>query len=85
MSVICKNNPFEPSFLSNLEILSLCQAVKPEYILPLTKKFIKHKKYDCILDYEELKVSDWLSLSDNVHPILLLMGEDPIQMISEFL
>lgn len=28
---------------------------------------------------------NWFQRSDNVHPILLLMGEDPISRISEYL
>lgn len=43
------------------------------------------KKYSTILEYEELRVADWLEGSDCMHPILLLMGEDPVQLISEYL
>jgi hypothetical protein len=38
-----------------------------------------------VIDYAESSTSDWFRRSDNMHPILLIMGEDPMQMISEYL
>ena len=47
--------------------------------------FASSKGYGNILEYEEVKVPDWLRESRPEHPILLMMGEDPISSITEFL
>ena len=35
---------------------------------------IRNKGYDEILSYTEIKTVNWFQRSDNVHPILLIMG-----------
>ncbi len=46
---------------------------------------IRSKGFDEILSYTEIKTVNWFQRSDNVHPILLIMGQDPISRISEYL
>jgi hypothetical protein len=37
------------------------------------------------LEYEKVGVPDWFAASDCIHPILLIMGEDPLPKLSEYL
>jgi hypothetical protein len=45
---------------------------------------ISHNNYGDIVQYSEFKVTDWFQNSSNIHPILLLMGEDPIQLLMDY-
>lgn len=45
---------------------------------------IEMKGFSKILEYKKTDVSDWLIGSDCAHPVLLMMGEDPIPELSEF-
>jgi hypothetical protein len=45
-------------------------------------QLIKFKGFSEILDYKKVSVNDWLAVSDCAHPILLMMGEDPLPKLS---
>ena len=47
-------------------------------------QLISVKGYRKILDYEKVGVEDWLKASDCVHPILLMMGEDPLPKLTDY-
>ena len=57
----------------------------PNNFSRLCQILIKSKGYQDILSYSETATVNWFQRSDNVHPILLVMGEDPIYRISDYL
>jgi hypothetical protein len=71
--------------LSELEVLLLCKLLFPSKFNSLSKTLIRNKGLGDILAYSEAKPLHWFQRSDNIHPILLIMGEDPLSRISEYL
>lgn len=51
----------------------------------ICQTLIKNKGYSQLLKYSETTTSNWFQRSDNVHPILLVMGEDPLYRLSDYL
>jgi len=46
---------------------------------------IKLKGYEEVQKYSQTTTVNWFQRSDNIHPILLVMGEDPIYRLSDYL
>ena len=57
----------------------------PSNFSQLCQALIREKGYGDLLTYREVTTGSWFHRSDNVHPILLIMGEDPIYKISDYL
>ena len=63
----------------------MCKIVTPESFDRTCRILIHHHRHEAVLSYPPIKTNDWFERSDNVHPTLLLMGEDPLPRISEYL
>jgi len=80
------SNPFAKlPELSELEVLLLCKLLHPSKFSSLSKALIRSRGHGDILSYSEAHPLQWFQRSDNVHPVLLIMGEDPLSRISEYL
>lgn len=63
----------------------LGKLITPNNFNNLCQTLIKIKGFHEILKYSETGPVNWFQRSDNIHPILLVMGEDPLSRISDYL
>ena len=87
LKILSDINPVQKysEYFNQIDILLLCKLVKPHEFSDIVTLMMKNKGYESILSYEEADVVDWFQKSDNEHPIMLVMGEDPLHRITDYL